>query len=298
MNTKLCAIAPLVVVAALLAVPAQAEVLAGWDFSQYRGSASLAPAGTNTLPANYSSLDPTGNAGAESAAFGTLHFDGNFGSSSTLTDFLPTAGSRNCQRRVEPPDAAPDACAQGLADGPVRSNRKEPWERGETGFGAGAHSVLRTEGQVFQNLLGMTASSSLSVVFEADLTSVNMGASGWSVSFGGRTAAGSGPSGGEVSCDPPGCSSTVGIDFSTNGSSFSSAGSVILTPEDTRFAVPLGIVGSPATAYVRLNFNPASGTPIIDNVALEAQALPEPGATAGLLAGGGLLALLARRRRA
>jgi len=295
MKITLRAIAPLVAVAALLAGTARAEVIAGWDFSQYRSSASLTPF-TDTLPANYSSLDPTHNAGAESAGFGTLYFDGSFGSSSTLTEFLPTAGSKNCQR-AQDATPSPQGCANGNADGPVRSNWKEPWSSpGDTHFDA--HSVLRHEGQAFQNRLGMAASSSLSVVFEADLSSTGDGGSDWSLSFGGRTAIGGGPAGGEQGCDPPGCTSTVGIDVSTNGSSYTSAGSAILTPEDTRFEVPLGIVGSVPTAYVRLNFDPGSGTPIIDNVALEVQALPEPGATAGLLAGGALLALLARRRRA
>lgn len=292
-NSKVRTIAPLVAVAALLAAPAHADVLAGWDFSQYQASASLAPGGASSLSANYSSLDPTGNAGAESAAFGTLHFDGSFGSSNTATDFLPTAGSKNCQRGVEPPSNAPDACANGLGDGPVRSNRKEPWERGETAFGAGAHSVLRREGQTFTNMLGMSASSNLSVVFAIDLTTLGMDASNWAVSFGGRTVTGNGPNGGEVSCDPPGCSSTVGVDFSLDGTTYVPFGSANLTPEDTRFDVTLPAVGTD-TAFVRLNLDAGDGTPIIDNVAVSGFPLPEPGVTMQLLAG--LVGLLALQR--
>ncbi len=288
MNTKLCAIAPLVAVAALLAVPAQAEVIAGWDFSQYARPAALTPF-ANTLPANYSSLDPTGNAGIESASLGTLHFDGSFGSSSTLTDFLPTPGSKNCLRGTDPPRG----CANGNADGPVRSNRKEPWGRGETAFGAGAHSVLRAEGQAFQNLLGMSASNTLSVVFAVDLTLLGMDASNWSVSFGGRTASGGGPGGGEQSCDPPGCTSTVGVDFSLDGSTYVPFGSANLTAEDERFEVALPAVPTD-TAFVRLNLDAGSGTPIIDNVAVNGLPLPEPGVTLQLLAG--LVGLLALNR--
>ena len=72
MKMKLRAITPLVAASALLAGSAQAvvTVAAGWDFSQYGGSNSLAPF-TNTLPANYSDSDTTFNAGSGSAAFGT-----------------------------------------------------------------------------------------------------------------------------------------------------------------------------------------------------------------------------------
>jgi len=283
MNIELRAIAPLVVLSALLAVGAQAETVAGWDFSQYRGSGSLTPF-TNSLPANYSDLDPTFHAGAESASYGTLHFDGSFGSSSTLTDFLPAAGQSNCERTAS-------GCSVPWVDGPVASNHSV----GDISFDA--HSVLKAEGQTYQNLLGMQATNNVSVVFAADLTPAATVGSGWSVSFGGHTATGGGPNGGELSCDPPGCSSSVGVEFSTNGSSYTSAGSVNLDATDQRYTVALG--GANADhGYVRLSLNPGSGTPIIDNVAVGVQLLPEPGAFAGVLAGAGLLGLLARRRRA
>src|SRR5258706_9280827 len=100
MNRKLRVAAPVIALSALLAGPGQAvvTVAAGWDFSQYQGAGSLAPF-SNTLPANYSDSDPTFNAGNGSAAFGTLYFDGSNGSSNTVTDFLPTAGAMNCERR-------------------------------------------------------------------------------------------------------------------------------------------------------------------------------------------------------
>jgi hypothetical protein len=291
MNTRLRTIAPLIAAAALVAAPAGAEVIAGWDFSQYRGSATLAPVGASSLPANYSSLDPTGNAGAESAAFGTCYFDGSNGSTSTATDFLPTAGSRNCYKGL----GGPRGCAEGNADGPVRSNKTEPWGKGENSFDSGAHLVQRDEGQTFQNLLAMTATNDVSVVFGADLTSLGEDATNWAVSFGGRTAAGAGPDGGELRCSPA-CSATVGVDFSVDGSTYASIGSVNLTPEDERFEVPLGAVPTD-TAFVRLNLHTSDGTPIIDNVAISGVPLPEPGATLQLLAGlGGLMGLRRLRR--
>src|SRR5258707_9305890 len=88
-------------VSALLSAPAGATGIAGWDFSQYFGDGLLSTDGvtfTNTLSANYSNLDPTFNAGAESAAFGTMFMNGSFGSTnvnagSGTEQFLPTTGS-------------------------------------------------------------------------------------------------------------------------------------------------------------------------------------------------------------
>src|SRR5262245_9809707 len=147
MKMKLSAI-PVVALLALVdrsALAVQANIVAGWDFSQYGGTGSLAPL-TNTLPANYSDLDPSFNAGSGSASHGTLFFDGSKGSSNTVTDFLPTAGVMNCERRpvgVNQP-LKPAGCAVPNVDGPVRSNKREPWARqGKTSFDA--FTVLRAE---------------------------------------------------------------------------------------------------------------------------------------------------------
>jgi hypothetical protein len=296
MKRKLRLIALLVALSALVAgsaMAAQAKILAGWDFSQYAGTGSLAPL-TNTLPANYSDLDPTFNAGSGSASFGTLYFDGTNGSSNTVTDLLPTAGVMNCERRAvgvnEP--LKPAGCAVPNVDGPVRSNKKEPWARkGETSFDA--FSVLRSEGQQYQNALAMRATNSVSAVFKGDAGSPQP-LSAWSVSFGGRIETGGGDNGGQASCDPAGaseCTATVSVEYSTNGSSYTSFGSVQLTTADTRYEVPLA-VNTSQTGYVRLGLAPGSGNalPVIDNVAL-----PEPGATLSLVSG--IVSLLVLRRR-
>jgi hypothetical protein len=77
-------VAAIASVAAAFAGSAHAEMIAGWDFSQYVGDASLVKdfsfVPSNTLNSNYSDLDPTFGAGAESAAFGNLYFDGTHGS--------------------------------------------------------------------------------------------------------------------------------------------------------------------------------------------------------------------------
>jgi hypothetical protein len=275
------------------AMAVQGNIVAGWDFSQYSGTGSLSPL-TNALPANYSDLDPTFNAGSGSAARGTLYFDGSNGSSNTLTDFLPTAGVMNCERRpvgVNQP-LKPRGCAVPNVDGPVRSNKKEPWARpGKTSFDA--FSVLRSEGQQHQNALAMRATNNVSAVFKGDAGAPPVSPSNWSVSFGGRVETGGGDDGGRASCDPAGaseCTATVSVEYSTNGVSYTSFGSVQLTTDDTRYEVPLS-VNTSQTGYVRLGLTPGAGgaLPTIDNVAL-----PEPGASMSLISG--VLGLLVLRR--
>ena len=102
-----------------LAGAAQAEMVAGWDFSAWGGENFMDTDGTfvyqNTLESNYSDLDPTFGAGKDGAVspdaapcgagasceFGMLYFDGSFGStnvpetpaSSVNGPFTPLSGS-------------------------------------------------------------------------------------------------------------------------------------------------------------------------------------------------------------
>lgn len=247
MKARLLAIASTIlsiVVSASIAGSAQAYLVAGWDFSQYFNDSLLSTDGVTfqtTLSANYSDLDPTFGAGAESAPFGTLYFNGQFGSSAvaatgTLTEeFLPTAGS-------------------------LTSNLDVP------AVSFDAFTVLLDEGQAFSNLMSMIARDSVSVVFKADLSTVPETGGNWSVSFGGKTFEGT---------------STVGVEFSTDGSSYAIVDSVILDANDAQFAVNLGTAPS-ETGFVRLNFNPVDANqPIIDNVAIS---VPEPGTVSQFVA--------------
>jgi hypothetical protein len=239
MRTKLLSIVSTIAclaASALLALPARAATIAGWDFSQWAGDNALITnrmtfAFEDTLDANYSSADPTFNAGAESAAFGTLYFDGQFGSTNVdeaapFPAFAPTAGSLSSN-----------------LDGPVQGPGDNPFD---------SHTILQSEGQDFTNLLGMTAAAPLSVVFEADLY-----ASGRSVTFGGKTFSGA---------------STLGIEFSKDGSTYTNVGTANLTTTDTPFAVPLKPLAS-SRAFVRFSFDATAGQPIIDNVAIQGSTL-------------------------
>ncbi len=243
---------------------ARAGVVAGWDFSQYFGAGFLSTDGATfvgTLPANYSEQDPTANAGSESAAFGTLYLDGSFGSTAV--------GAGSGPESFVPTSRSLDSNLTAPADG-IGTN---PFD---------AHTILRNEGQTSTELLSMTARGSTNAVFGADLTSVPATGFNWRVSFGGKTFNGS---------------STVGVEFSTDGSGYSSVGSVNLTTTETTHQVFLSSDTS-ETAFVRLSFPaPAGGgvnQAIIDNVAIS---VPEPGAL-GLAFGLALsLGLCAARRR-
>ena len=260
----------LVATTALAVGPAQAVMVAGWDFSQYLGDGLLSTDGatfSETLDANYSNLDPTFGAGAESAAFGTLYMDGSNGSDavgagSGSEAFLPSAGS-------------------------LASNQNEPVVQngGPPQVPFDTFTVLTDEGQAFTELLGMTAPGAISVVFGADLSSIGGQGANWMLSLGGVTF---------------GSNASVAVEFSTDGASYAAIGALNLTSVDSRFELPLDTVLA-TQAFVRLTFatpGGAVGQAKIDNLAINADVVPEPGTL--LLLGVGLagLELLGRRRRA
>jgi len=160
---------------AVLAGSAHATMIAGWDFSQYVGAGVLSTdgaSGANTLSANYSNLDPTNGAGAESAAFGTMYIDGSFGSSSVdplgSPEFLPSSGS-----------LASELTRPGL----------NPFD---------SSTILVAEGQAFFNLLSMTALAPVNVVFRA---TPGANYKDWELRFGAKTASGSSTVGVSFSTD-------------------------------------------------------------------------------------------------
>jgi hypothetical protein len=277
MMTKRLAIASLVG-AAVLAASAGAEVIAGWDFSQFKVPGSLTGGGS-PLPANYAYDDPNG-AGSGANAIG----------SATLSGLLPTAGEGlDCERL---PFEPLDGCATPNVDGPVRSNRSEPFSLGRASFGA--HSILAAEGQTYTHRYGMIApNGDATIVFEVDAPS---GGADWKISFGGRMMSGSGEGGGQIGCEP-GCTAGVQARFSTDGVNYGSAVNETLTTEDRRIELALS-PGAATIAFVELTLDGSAGRrPVIDNVAIEATPLPEPAAAAGVLAGAALLLALRRFRR-
>ena len=278
MKKNMLGIASMIAMAAA-PVSAQADVIAGWDFSQYFTAGRLTIDGTNyvdTLAANYSSLDPTFNAGGlASSEAGKMFMDGTAGSSSVD----PSPGNAT----VVPTPRKVGDYGTAVADiptgeGAVQSNSGTPGSTlGSNPFNA--FSILRTEGQVNTQHLALLANASASVAFLADATVGAGSAENWSVSFGGRALQGG--------------AATVGVAFAPNCGSYGSVTNVNLTEDDQAFTVVFPGANNGATGCVRMDL---SSDAIIDNVAIEATPLPEPGAVLGLGAGFGLLAMLRRRR--
>jgi hypothetical protein len=254
---------------ALLAGSAQASTIAGWDFSQYlSGGGFLSIDGatqTNTLDSNYSNLDPTFNLGPDSGVFGTMYINGQFGSTEVTPvgdgseAFLPIAGS----------------LASNLT-APVTGPGTNPFD---------SLNELGIEGQQFQEFMSMAVFGPVSVVFEADLTSVPEMAENWVFTFGAKTGV-------------PGAIASALVEFSLDGLGYTSLGSVNLNNTDTPYSLAL-TAAVLDRAFVRLTFAGGEAQPLLDNVAIQATlstVVPEPGTA--LLLGVGLvgLALVGRQR--
>ena len=265
MKLRLVTLLTPLALAALVGSSAQATMIAGWDFSQYLGDGFMSTDDgstfTNTLDANYSDVVPSPGAGPTAAPFGTMYVNGLFGSTNV------NAGSGTEQ-------FVPSVV---LPDGSLASNVTAPLFNDFNSLG-----VLQSEGQANQVSLAMIAAQTSVVVFEADLSPQNKVGSDWSLSFAAKMTGGT---------------SNLGIEFSSDGVSFSALPSVALNTVDTAFNVTLG-PASTSKAYVRLTFNPSgSNQPLIDNVAFNAAnvELPEPGAA--VLGSLGLLGLVFAGRR-
>ncbi len=249
---------------------AQAEVVAGWDFSPYMGDGSLvAEMGgmpQDTLSANYSTFDPTDGAGAEAAAFGTLYFDGS--------SFPMGISSTNVDETAMSPIFAPTTAVGGS----LMSNLDAPTS---CCVPFDSFMVLQNEGQDFANSLAMTATDAVDIVFEVDLSTVAQEASEFELSFAGRTLSGN---------------ANVAITFASDTGG--GAGMAMLDDQDSLFTTPLS-TGVSETVRVMFSIPAPSaevGQVIIDNVAITAT-VPEPGQAGFLAASLSVVALGAFRAR-
>jgi hypothetical protein len=244
---------------------AQAITVAGWGFHQYFTSGGLVSTEDNTgqttsLNADFSDLDPTFAAGLESAAFGTLFFDGSFGSTAVDPAAFPASFS---------PSAA--------VGGSLVSN---PTTEGSAFFnGAGTDGIMFSE-LGFSGNFAMQAASATTVVFAADLGSDPNEGANWGLQFAARTFSGAG---------------SIEVEFSTDGVNFSVIGTETLSAVDSGFSVALGATQADE-AYVRLSLSAGA---FLDNVEITADlAAPVPEPVTALLGLTGVLGLgvMGRRR--
>lgn len=214
---KTCMLALAASVCAFTGASAQTALVAGWDFSSYLGSnfstVTLDVTPVNTLSANYSSFDPTFGAGAQSAAFGTLFYNGQFGSDLQNTDFstdtiVPTTGNL-------------------VSNAPA------------FGQSFNLNTVQEAEGADFAKTLSLllgganSTTSGFKVVFGAFAPGLQ---TDWVFTFGG------------IDVDD----STLSVEFSTDGINYAAAETFSLNAVDTAYSTTFKAVSSD-TAYFRVS---------------------------------------------
>jgi hypothetical protein len=266
--------------ALLLGSSAQAApiLIGGFDFSQYvSGFLSIDNGNslTDTLTSNYSDLDNVAQPGlGKGSEYVTMYMNGLFGSIDT-----PLTGTGDPFRPLTPnvDQNVGMAAVAGVNMGSVA-----------------AISLLQNEpapgpGQIAFNGLSLTArafaptSNILNLVFGT--SSLVLG-NDYSIAFGGLTAS---------------STSNVGVEFSTDGATYSSIGSALLTTTAQAFSFSAPAIPAETEVFFRLVFTGSNTIlPRFDNVTIKGDnvsLVPEPGTVFLTLAGLGGLGVFGRKRR-
>lgn len=285
MTRKTLQVSLMMLASLALTQSADAEMLVGWDFSQWQAAQYMDTdssfAYKNTLEANYSDFDQTDGAGRggvasgspcpdsanSSCQYGTAYWNGSFGS----TD-LPESPAFSVNGDFQP------------LGGSLTSNFDAP---GSVDFDS--FSVLGSEGQLFTNALRMNyrGSAQADIVFAVDVSSQGP-FTDWELIFGGNTQSGA---------------SLLKIAFATSLNAgdpvFGTEQDINLSTTDTKFTVDLDGAGTTSDmAWIRFRFEgtESGNTPNIDNVSVFATLVPEPGTALLLMAGLLGLGLSGRQR--
>ncbi|WP_309386265.1 PEP-CTERM sorting domain-containing protein [Cerasicoccus frondis] len=237
-------------------------LVTGWDFSQYdnTGVTMIGSEVVDTLSANYSDFASSEFGAGPSAAFsGTLYYDGSFGSSSgSVVPFLVRATSTNLTSNV---DVSRDT---------ISNPNLVPFNSLQT---------LLDEGQSNANPFGLQ-------IFGADTSLVFRSTPSFGLEYSAFSFAGM-SLGDDVSVD---------VETSVDGVNFFNEGSFILT--DTDSAYQLDIDSFANEVFVRMTFDTALNSVVIDNVAFISYIIPEPSTYALIVATGIFGVILLRRKRA
>lgn len=249
---------------------AQRFLEAGWDFSQYSvflpGFPTLDGGATfvNTLSANYSdNATVTSGAGPSAEPFGTLYYDGSFGSSFSplpLGSVGPTINLTSNNTNID------------------RSN--------DSFVAFDSYAILIDEGQPNANPFGLGISADFqvfSLVFALNESHITLATPLDTFSFAGYSINGV---------------TSVSLEYSTDGFAYSFVDNFILTNSDQTFSTDLWDFdfGGYVPVYFRLNFNLNTADAVIDNVAIHTF-VPEPQTYAVLLGLSMLVATVFMRKK-
>jgi hypothetical protein len=257
--------------AAIATATAHADLVAGWDFSQYMGSGANSVdgssfAGEGNAQANYSDFNSP-SPDVASGAFGSIYFDGSFGSTDAVNGFTSHEA--------------------GPVTGNLLSNNLQTAD-GNPFNGAGSYNTLTYSGQTFTNDLSLGIDDNISVVFSADVSGEWVAGSDWTLNF--------------AAIDFLNTSS-VSWEISTDGVNYSSLGLTSnFTTTDTGYSVTSSLADGSDQVFFRGTFadiDTGTSRVLIDNVGIHAsEAVPEPSTYAAIFGAIALAFTVSRRRRA